>query len=265
MRVQWTRYHFERPEPPSENVFLLARLYPRVFLRERWREVRGDVLVNAARIILAIAIVRLGGWTFADDDLNKISPILLYPLVLGGFALLVSCSLSALSFLGFAVQATFYWSRFVLKAQRYDDIDDFHSALTTNGTASPHATDSGRSLTRDARYPSPERHGKGSLAAIILLLLGAVLLGRFAVSGSMARSSSVTPAPSLTVASATRQRAIRDSVPVVLYGILGDSNSARRRIKRISSGEKIWGARRLKTEPSRSGAGTSVRGLSAAQ
>lgn len=187
MRIRWTRYRFVHPERWTEETFLLARLYPRAFLAARWREVEDDVALNAGRVVLAAVIVVLGQQAFGSGWLDDMTPILSYPLVLGGVALLASCVLSALSYVGYLVSAGSYWSCFVLRARSYDDAGEFWRAQSGNrrgdqseGNAAvpqvpPTRRKSQRMRTLGRRWIKPVLAAVGVLSAIVVVSVAASL------------------------------------------------------------------------------------------
>jgi hypothetical protein len=207
MRVRWTRYQFERPERWSDDTFLLARLYPRAFLGARWRELERDVVLNAGRIALVAVIVVVGQRAFADRWLDDMSAILAYPLVLGGIALLASCALSALSYLGYLVQVGLYWIGFILRARHFDNPDDFRLALSERPGVTPR-----RERAPESAKPAHPRRRKLMLATLIIV--GALLTARAVSSTSTARP------PTVPVSTPRSGAAPDGQMPAALQGVV---------------------------------------------
>lgn len=88
-------------------------------------------VINLARLIGAVAIGWLGYNRFQDPTFAVEFSWLTYGLILGGFALFVSCGLSLLSFLWFLVRFAIYWERVISMAGRYEEVSQFRRELVT--------------------------------------------------------------------------------------------------------------------------------------
>jgi hypothetical protein len=124
MRIPYTQYTFREPAELSEILFLAARHHPAQIRAQYRRAAASKVGVTTFRIAVVIAIVywgpelvtqvQEGGWNVTS-----------YMLVLTGFIIGGSCTLSALSYLGYVMDSVLYWEDLLGAAKRHQDLGGF--------------------------------------------------------------------------------------------------------------------------------------------
>lgn len=151
MRISWTTYSLN-PSRLTPAEFVYARSSPRTFRRAQWMRLLPTIGGAAARVV---AVLVLAAFVGSIDNPN-------FFLGLLGFAALgviVSFSLSTLSFLLFLVRFGFFWRRVTRMAARSLSADELNRRVFGSEMArgAPELTAVDQALERHVRDTRSER------------------------------------------------------------------------------------------------------------